>query len=167
MPADQHRAAAMLECILPSPFPVCGRGGFAGGHGFEVKSASGACPPCAERSVFYSAVFLREHPLRAPGRAGPSGITFAHVPGVSGVAAALCGACSASTPATPEGVRKPGKGFQKRGRSGCLICPPRTSIYPYSAQRLSVGMTLPGLSVASGSKAALRANICAFSSGEN
>jgi hypothetical protein len=41
-----------------------------------------------------------------------------------------------------------------RVRSGCLICPPRTSILPYSAHRCSVGITLPGLSRPAGSKRA-------------
>src|SRR5690606_14193132 len=52
---------------------------------------------------------------------------------------------------------------QKRSNSGNGSCPRCTCMAPNSAQRLRVGMALPGLSSPSGSKAALIAKNCSSS----
>ena len=57
--------------------------------------------------------------------------------------------------------------FQNRGRSANGSRPSRTCIRPYSAQRLKVGITLPGLRSPFGSKASFTAAKAARSASEN
>ena len=56
---------------------------------------------------------------------------------------------------------------QNLGKSGKRSTPRCTCIFPYSAQRCSVGITLPGFNSPAGSKALLTAIICARSAAEN
>src|SRR5687767_4508928 len=73
------------------------------------------------------------------------------------VAVEILGAAAAQAQGAAERrsfANRLGEGFdQKRASSGCGSTPRCTRMRPYSAQRASVGMALPGLSRPSGSKA--------------